>query len=109
MYGPKKIENGKKRQRISEQLVVRIYAVSPRNSKRFFLKFLLQHICGPLSFKDLRTVTGIIFNTFREAPLGFGDGDEKMEEILAEVAHHMIPKQLQFFFFCLFIADLQSN
>lgn len=55
-----------------EQAVGPIYTVSPRESKRYFLKTLLHQVTGANSFKEMRTVEGIVYATYRQTCLELG-------------------------------------
>ncbi|XP_022854997.1 uncharacterized protein LOC111376280 [Olea europaea var. sylvestris] len=50
-------------------VVGRIVSASPGEGERYYLRILLNHIRGPLSFKSLKFVNGISVKTFREAAL----------------------------------------
>lgn len=45
----------------------RIYTVHPSNIECFYLRLLLINVRGPESFRDLRTVDGVLCVTYREA------------------------------------------
>jgi hypothetical protein len=59
-----------------------LYAVSPKDRERYFLRALLLKRKCPLSYKDLRTVNGVPYDTFREAAvvLGLVRGDEEYRQ-----------------------------
>lgn len=59
--------NWKKRQRGGGNIVARMYTVSPRDEERFYLRTLLLHTRGALSFASLRTVDGVEHVTFKAA------------------------------------------
>ncbi|GBM89553.1 hypothetical protein AVEN_259331-1 [Araneus ventricosus] len=50
----------------------RVYTVHSRNTDCYYLRLLLHKIKGPTSFKDLGTVNGIEYETYREACLALG-------------------------------------
>lgn len=56
----------KRRQRAAK-VIGRIHSVSPRDPERFALRLLLLNRPGPKSFEDLRTVHGVLCNTYCEA------------------------------------------
>ncbi|GBN36887.1 hypothetical protein AVEN_32254-1 [Araneus ventricosus] len=64
----------------------RVYTVHSRNTDCYYLRLLLHKIKGPTSFKDLRTVNGIEYETYREAclALGFLENDKQWNEALKE-------------------------
>ncbi|KAI6655400.1 hypothetical protein LOD99_2235 [Oopsacas minuta] len=45
----------------------RVYTIHPNNFECFCLRMLLDHVHGPTTFDDLRTVDGHICQTYREA------------------------------------------
>ena len=45
----------------------RIIYANPAEGERYFLRVLLNHVRGATSYKDLRTVAGVTYSTFREA------------------------------------------
>ncbi|XP_059486735.1 uncharacterized protein LOC132203177 isoform X2 [Neocloeon triangulifer] len=49
-----------------------IYTVSPKNRERFYLRALVMARCAPRSYADLRTVDGVLYDTFREAAVALG-------------------------------------
>ena len=50
----------------------RLIWVPPSSGELFYLRRMLTHGKGPLSFKDIRTVKNIVYTTFREACLALG-------------------------------------
>jgi len=61
-----------KRRRTSMYGVGRLYTVSPSEIERFSLRSLLLNVSSPKSFKDLRTVRGQEFISFRSAGIALG-------------------------------------
>ncbi|XP_029642741.1 uncharacterized protein LOC115217239 [Octopus sinensis] len=45
----------------------RVYTVTPNQHDCFHLRLLLHEVLGPQSFQDIRTVDGVLCDTFREA------------------------------------------
>lgn len=45
----------------------RVYSIRPSYSECFYLRILLNHISGPTSFQDLKTVDGVIEETYQAA------------------------------------------
>ncbi|XP_022865960.1 uncharacterized protein LOC111385777, partial [Olea europaea var. sylvestris] len=71
-----------------KQIVVgRIVLVNPSEGERYFLRLLLNHIRGPTSFDDLRTLNGVNVDTFLKAALLYDllNGNTRCEECLSEV------------------------
>ncbi|KAM1873333.1 hypothetical protein ACFX13_007182 [Malus domestica] len=49
------------------KVIGRIYAVSPAEGEKFYLRILLNHVRGPISFTNLRTVNGVLHPTNKQA------------------------------------------
>jgi ATP-dependent DNA helicase PIF1 len=47
--------------------VGRIVSANPAEGERYFLRVLLNHIAGSQSFEDLKTVDGVLYDSFRLA------------------------------------------
>lgn len=75
----------------------RVYTVSPRDHECFFLRILLLNVKGPTSFIDLKTVEGIIYETFEEAckARGLLLNDEQWENTLNEAVTISSPTKLR--------------
>ena len=80
----------------STQIVGRMYFVHPSNSERFSLRLLLLYRKGLDSFEKLRTVTNIIYPTYKEAccALGYLKSDKKNLRCLAEASFIASAKQM---------------
>ena len=50
----------------------RMYFASPNSGERFYLRLLLTVVKGPTSFEDLRTVDGVIYESFKAACVAQG-------------------------------------
>jgi len=44
----------------------RMYTIHPNNPECFYLRILLHNVRGPTSFKNLKSVDGIEYDTYRE-------------------------------------------
>ncbi|XP_059221537.1 uncharacterized protein LOC131996104 [Stomoxys calcitrans] len=66
----------------------RVYAIHPNNSECFHLRMLLHVVKGPTSFAHLRTVQGVIYNTYQMAckAMGLLEDDSHWENTLSEAA-----------------------
>ncbi|KAG2679258.1 hypothetical protein I3760_11G043200, partial [Carya illinoinensis] len=81
-----------------KQIVIgRIVTANPFEGERYYLRILLNHIRGPLSFQHLKTVNGILAPTFREAATMHGllERDNGLEECLYEASFYQIPFSLR--------------
>ena len=66
----------------------------------YSLRILLHHIRGPKSFQDLRTVDGVLLNSFQEAcqKLGLLEDDTEIENAMKEACNVRFGDQLISFF-----------
>jgi hypothetical protein len=81
-----------------------MYFVHPAAGERYYLRMLLNIVCGATSFEDLRTVQGIPYHSFKEAcnALGLLQDDEEWNQCLKEAAQIQSDAQLR----CLFVTIL---
>ena len=77
--------------------IARMYSVSPREGEKFFIRVLLNHVRGPQSFQDLRTVNGHVYDTFQEACVAMGlvADDNIWVQTLQDAAQYRMPKGLR--------------
>ena len=45
----------------------RLYSVHPAQVQLYALRLLLNHVRGPTSFEDIRTVDGVLHDSFQDA------------------------------------------
>jgi hypothetical protein len=66
----------------------RLYYAHPSSGDMYYLRMLLNTVNGCTSYKDIRTVNGVEYPTFKEAylALGFLDGDNELIECINEAA-----------------------
>ncbi|GBM32835.1 hypothetical protein AVEN_216539-1 [Araneus ventricosus] len=71
-----------------------------KNTACYYLRLLLHKIKGPTSFKDLRTVNGIEYETYREACLALGllENDNQWNEALKEAVYSDSPSKIRTLF-----------
>ncbi|CAE1278177.1 unnamed protein product [Acanthosepion pharaonis] len=71
----------------------RVFTVPPSRQEYFYLRFLLHEVSGPTSYKNLRTVNGVLYDTFREACLSRGllEDNSHWDAIMAEGALSKCP------------------
>ena len=74
-------------------LIGRVVTANPIEKERYYLRILLQYRRGPTSFIDLKTVSGHVCDTFREAcvELGLLQSDTALADSLQEAAHYNLP------------------
>ncbi len=88
-----------------------IIGLNVHQKEKFFLRMLLYHVKGPKCWEDLRTVNGVVYETFHEAciKLGLFEDDSEIENCLAEAATIRFPKQFRRLFVTLMTQSLASN
>ncbi|GBO16153.1 hypothetical protein AVEN_54702-1 [Araneus ventricosus] len=74
--------------------------VNNQDSERYYLRLLLLRKLGAVSFDDLKTVDGIVCNTFQQARKmqGLLEGDQHWYDTLNEAIQTRAPFQLQLLF-----------
>ena len=105
VFNPKQCK-WNRRQR-NHRSVQRLYSVNPKDEDRFFLRLLLLHVPGAKSYDDLKTVNGVICNTYKEAcqNLNLLDDDNMWEETLDEAALVKMPRQMRQMFATLIVMN----
>lgn len=83
-----------------------MYTVSVRQGELYYLRMLLLHVRGALSFEDLRTYEGIVYPTFKEAAAArqlLAD-DTEWDSTLKEAGATKMPPQIRqmFALICVF-------
>ncbi|CAK9303229.1 unnamed protein product [Gordionus sp. m RMFG-2023] len=90
-----------------------MYTVDPKSGERFFLRLLLLHVVGATSFEYLRTVNGVLYNTFKEAAFkrNLLVDDKEWEAFMEEASTFLMPIQLRqsFAFICIFCQPENPN
>ncbi|XP_073138532.1 uncharacterized protein [Henckelia pumila] len=83
--------------RSQNQVVGRIYVVSPSEGERFYLRILLNHVPGPKSFDYLMTVNGNVYTTFKKAAeiRGLLQHDDYVHHCLIEACSVKMPSSLR--------------
>ncbi len=94
--------NGTKKWTIRQRgcCVGRLYFVSPSASERYFLRTLLTKVKGVVSFEVLRTINGVVHDTFKLACIAFGlyDSDDEWNACLEEAVGMQTGAQLRSLF-----------
>lgn len=72
----------------SSDALGRVYTIHPSNAECFYLRLLLHVVKGPTSFSHLKTVDGIICESFREAcqRRGLLENDQQWDMALEEAS-----------------------
>nr|XP_047144698.1 uncharacterized protein LOC124818197 [Hydra vulgaris] len=86
----------KVRQKGGNKVIVTMYKVSP-TGEFFLLRLLLLQAKGATSWEDLRTVNGIVLETFRKAWVfnGLLQDDTEWQNTLSEAVLTRMPKQIR--------------
>jgi hypothetical protein len=71
--------------------------VNIADTERYFLRTLLLHIPGAISFEDIRTVNGVLCDSFKDAAKMHGllSDDEVWDSTLTDAALIKMPKQMR--------------
>jgi hypothetical protein len=78
----------------------RMYHAHPTSGECFYLRLLLTCIKGAISFENLHTVDGVLYDTFKEAcfVLGLLDDDREWHQCLTEARDMAVGQQLRHLF-----------
>jgi hypothetical protein len=94
--------NGTKKWTIRQRrcCVRSLYFVSPSVGERYFLCTLLTNVKGVVSFEALRTVNGVVHDTFKSVCITFGlyDSDDEWNVCFEEAIGMQTGAQLQSMF-----------
>ncbi|OWY92329.1 Helitron helicase, partial [Phytophthora megakarya] len=79
--------------------------------ERFYLRILLCHRRSPKSFEDIRTINGVVHETFHDAALaaGYLEDDREWEECLAEAVSFKMPYALRQLFGTILVYSLPDH
>jgi len=91
--------------------VGRLYFVSPSASERYFLRTLLTKVKGAISFEALRTINGVIHDTFKSAciALGLYDLNDEWNAYLEEAVGMRTGAQLRSLFVTILAFGVPSD
>ena len=97
VYNDKKEWNPRKR---GEPALGRLYFASPAQGERFYLRMLLTVVTGATSFLHLRTVNGIVHDTFKQTcvALGLLQDDQEWIQCLTEASQMQLGSSLRSLF-----------
>lgn len=78
-------------------MIGRIYYAHPTSRERFYLRMLLNIAKGPTSFEDIRTVDGVLYDSFKNAYVARGllEDDNQWDEALNQAAIWASPSSLR--------------
>ena len=85
------------RRRKNGKYIGRIYFAHPSSGEKYYLRMLLNIIKGPRNFAEIRTVNGIVYETYQEAcyALGLLDNDKEWHDAILEASNWASGKQLR--------------
>jgi hypothetical protein len=86
MFGRQVIKYGKRQRGFA---IGRIYNAHPASGERYYLQIVLNTIKGCMTFKDIRTVNGIVYPAFKYACqiLDYLDDDSEWIQYINEAAN----------------------
>ena len=75
-----------RRRRVTRETLARMYVVNPLDRDRFHLRLLLLHRRGSRSFRDIKTVNGMVHATYAAAAVALGllEDDEAWRACMTE-------------------------
>jgi hypothetical protein len=84
---------------------------SPRDPERFYLRLMLCHRPGPISFEDLRMVDGRVYDSFHEAAMqsGYLENDREWVACLEEASVFRMPRQLRLLFATILLYSMPAD
>ena len=91
--------------------VPRIYNVHPSDGEKFYLRLLLHHVNGAVSFEALRTHDGIVHSTFLSAcqARGLTIDDAEWKKCLKDACEYQSPKSLRNLFVIIIVNNLPTD
>lgn len=102
----KKKLSGSHAKKGGDKIISRLYTVSIKDIERFYLRLLLLHVAGAKRFEDLRTVNGVLYETFKDAAIARNlvEADDLWEKTLEDATESNMPAQLRelFAYICIF-------
>ena len=100
-------------QKLKFPTIGRLPQAFPKDIERFYLRLLLQHVRGPTSFEDIRTVNGQEYKTFADAARarGLAENDSEWDDCLKDGCSFKMPNQLRtlFVIILIFCTPINSN
>ena len=89
----------------------RLISIHPNRGESFYMRTLLLHRMGKVSFEDLRTVENILHPTFKAACIALDllESDVIWRESLAEAVAMASPKTCRYLFICIIVQCTPSD
>jgi len=100
-----------KKRKNKQFAVGRMYWVTPKAGELYYLRVLLIHVRGATSYEHLRTVNGVIYNTYQEACLhrGYLIDDNEAVNCMNEAVNDQMPSALRNLFATILIYNNPSH
>lgn len=94
-----------------DNVIGRVINAHPSEGERYFLRRLLFHVKGPTSFEDIRTVNGVLCETFKEACIALGllEDDKEWNMCFEEAALSKSPRQMRTLFITILVHCTPQN
>ncbi|XP_057719701.1 uncharacterized protein LOC130934129 [Arachis stenosperma] len=75
--------------RKSNSVIGSIFHVLPGSGKIYYLRLLLIFVKGPTCYKDIRTINGVVYSSFRDLyyAMGLLDDDKEYIDAIEETSH----------------------
>jgi len=88
-----------------------VYTVHPNNAECYYLRMLLINVKGPTSFANIRTVDGVVCQTFREAcqKLQLLENNQHWKTTLMSASVKCHPRQIRTLFGIILTTCAPSN
>ena len=92
-------------------MIARIVVANSNEDETYYLRLLLNHVRGPTSFEDLKTIGGVVASTFCEANLlcGLLEADNSLDKCLEEASMYQMPYSLRCLFTTILVYCNPSN
>lgn len=96
---------------LRDHVLGRVYTIHPNNHECYYLRMLLHVIKGPTSFDSLKTVNGVVHETYQAACLALGllENDNHWHDTLAEASVSSGPSKLRELFAIILVFCNVSN
>ena len=97
--------------RRKKNMIARIVAANPIKGERYYLRLLLNHVRGPISFEELKTIGGVIASTFHEVALlcGLLEAYNSLDKCLEEASMYQMSYSLRRLFVTILVYCNSSN
>lgn len=93
------------------ETIGRMYAVLPKDVEKYSLRLLLLHVRAATSFKDLKTVNGVLYSTFHQAAVALNllEDDEEWRRCLNEAYSYHLPSAMRNLFVIIIVYNAPQD